>query len=293
MVDLTQDVKVRWNNANKKHYTDLGYVFTKIKDEFLIKAIDLPKSSSVQICVKCDFCQENYYPSYKNYLHSKGKDCCKKCFYLKAQETMIERYGVEHYAKTLKSKEKFSQTCLERYGVENPSQVKLFQDKKKQTNREKFGEDWFVESNDFKEFCEENYGVSNPMQSLNIQQKASNTLCKNNNVPVSKQEKKMCKLLKTLYGDNNCHDSFPEGRLVMDCLLETKGQKIDVEYDGWYWHKSRLQSDRARDEILKTLGYKILRIRSNGKVPSKEQIIQAIDYLTQNDKTFAEIRIDI
>lgn len=42
----------------------------------------------------------------------------------KKKTTLTEKYGVDHYSKTLDYKTKFKQTCKEKYGVENPGQIK-------------------------------------------------------------------------------------------------------------------------------------------------------------------------
>ena len=293
MVDLEQKVIVKWNNANKKHYVSLGYYFTKIGDIFYVKAKDLPKSSSTKIVAKCDFCLENYFPTYKNYLKCEGKDCCQKCAKKKSRYTMIERYGQSHYSKTEEFKQRTKETCLKNYGVENPSQSSIIQEKKKQTNLNKFGTEWYTQSEQFKDKCVETYGVSNPMQSLLIQEKATQTLCRNGEVPVSKEEAKLGKLLWEIFGEDNIMASVPFHRFTMDYVLSINNNQIDIEYDGYYWHNSRKQYDRTRDEVLKSYGYKILRIVSKGHMPTKDQVIEAVEYLLQPQHDFTKIEIDL
>ena len=46
---ITETVRVKWCNSNKKHYIALGYEFTKMGDEFKVKTEDLPKGSSKKI----------------------------------------------------------------------------------------------------------------------------------------------------------------------------------------------------------------------------------------------------
>ena len=60
---------------------------------------------------------------------------------------------------------------------------------------------------------------------------------KNGTVPTSKAEQKLCKLLLQMFGKQNCYPGYPLDRLNMDCMLNINGCKIDVEYDGQYWHK--------------------------------------------------------
>jgi len=39
--------------------------------------------------------------------------------------------------------------------------------------------------------------------------------------------------------------------------------KINIEYDGEFFHKNRKKKDKERDRILKSNGWKVLRISSN------------------------------
>ena len=295
MLIENQEVAVRWNNANKAHYVELGYHFTKNKDEFVVNVLDLPKSYSVLVKVVCDYCGKEYYPSYKNYMNNKqeGKDCCSKCRGKKAKETMKSKYGVSHYAKTEEFKQRVKDTCYDKYGAYNPSQVESFQNKKKETNLKRYGAEWYTASDKFVSNCMETYGETNPMKSKDIQNKATSTLIKNGNVPISSEELKLIDILANHYGKSNCHPTYQLGRLTMDCLLTLDDLKIDVEYDGYYWHKNRKQYDRARDEVLKREGYKILRIVSKGKMPTIQQIEEAVEYLKNKEHEFSKILVDL
>lgn len=42
---ITKFSKVRWNVKNKDRFIALGYKFTKIKDEFIVKTEDLSPNS--------------------------------------------------------------------------------------------------------------------------------------------------------------------------------------------------------------------------------------------------------
>ena len=75
----------------------------------------------------------------------------------------------------------------------------------------------------------------------------------------------------------------------MDCAIEVNNVKIDIEYDGHYWHKNLKQRDRARDEIVKKQGYKILRIEGEKLIPSKEEILEKINILLNTDRYFEQL----
>lgn len=296
MIDLKQLIEVKWNNTTKKHYIEKGYNFTKIGDLILVTAEDLMPSSQAKVEVVCDYCGNKYYPIYKSYnLHKKdnSKDCCNCCKFQKMKETNKQRYGVEWFTASKEFVEKSKVTCLDKYGVENPSQLDWVQEKKINTNREKYGSDWFVQSNSFKAFCQDSYGVDNPMKSQLIMDKASNTLYANGNVPISKKEQKIYDMLVGIYGKDKCHQSYLCHKFIMDCMLELDDIKIDIEYDGWYWHKQRQNYDIGRDAALKKYGYKILRIQSYDAIPTKEELISGIEYLRKNNIGHLNIKLDI
>jgi len=54
--------------------------------------------------------------------------------------------------------------------------------------------------------------------------------------------------------------NYPLSNVSLDIALFIDDIKIDIEYDGWYWHKDQ-QKDRRRDEFLKSQGWKILELK--------------------------------
>ena len=78
---LEEIIKIKWNSRIKKYYENLGYVFTKMGDEFEVNIKHLTKGSSMKIKVECDSCfKESYvrYTDYVNHNHNK-KYYCRKC----------------------------------------------------------------------------------------------------------------------------------------------------------------------------------------------------------------------
>lgn len=65
---LSEKVVLHWNSKIKKHYVDLGYTYTKMKDEFYVDVRDLTNSSMVDVNVKCDYCGIEYTKSWCRYL---------------------------------------------------------------------------------------------------------------------------------------------------------------------------------------------------------------------------------
>lgn len=96
--------------------------------------------------------------------------------------------------------------------------------------------------------------------------------------------------MKDVY--DNCELNYPCGSCSLDCAIIVKDVKIDIEYDGNYWHKDECR-DRKRDEFVKSQGYKILRIKGKNEVPTKEQLINAIDCLVKGNHSYTEIILNI
>lgn len=344
MIVPGQYVEICWVPALIKYYTDKGYIYTKTKDKFLVKAEDLPDNSHIKIKVICSFCGEEFETSKSQYtksLKNKGV-CCKKCrkkkfekvceekygvknvFMLeeikqKSKQTFLEKYGVESPMLSSEIKEKIKNTNLEKYGVEYASSSEIVKEKRKNTNLERYGCEIISKSEKIKEkikrtnlekygyICSlnhpdiaqkaiktnlERYGVPYTTQSPEIIAKMRESLYKNGSIPTSKAEQKTCDLLKGIYGEESCVPGYPYSKLNFDCLLKINDIKIDVEYDGDFWHKNRKEKDKRRDYFLIKNGFKVLRIKANNKIPTKEQIIEAIDCLV-SDHSFYELKLDI
>ena len=82
MIDLNQTLKIKWNNGTKKHYESLGYQFTKLHDEFTIKASDLIPTSYEKVTVYCDCCgkeMQKKFIEYNRIIKNSGEYFCKSC----------------------------------------------------------------------------------------------------------------------------------------------------------------------------------------------------------------------
>ncbi|MBT2759833.1 DUF559 domain-containing protein [Paenibacillus sp. ISL-20] len=211
---------------------------------------------------------------------------------LKAIKTNISRYGATNPMKNEQIKEKFLLSIKEKYGVENISQTDNYKEKFKNTSIKKFGTAHPFQSKEVKEkIIKTNikkYGFKSSMQNKEIREKASKTLSENGNVKTSSQQLVLFNLLK----ENNYEVklNYNVGSLFLDVALFINETMIDVEYDGSYWHQDA-QRDRRRDEYLKSLGWKIIRIKSDRAMPSIEEIEVLIDKLVNTDRLFCRIEI--
>lgn len=69
----------KWARTNKKNYESLGYTFTNYGDEFEVNVRHLPMQSSIDVDVKCDFCDAEFKRSYVKYRQRNGYDACNSC----------------------------------------------------------------------------------------------------------------------------------------------------------------------------------------------------------------------
>ena len=79
---VSKTVKVKWCPSNKKHYESLGYIYTKMGDEFKVSIEDLSKGSSAKVSCSCDNCKKDLYwkyDTYNRYVKEDGKTYCQKC----------------------------------------------------------------------------------------------------------------------------------------------------------------------------------------------------------------------
>ena len=215
----------------------------------------------------------------------------------KAKNSIINKYGsCSEFASNSEVVQKRKNTNLERYGCENVFQSDEIKNKIRNTITANYGVDNISKSDEIKikktETTMRNYGVQHPLQSKEIQQRAINTLCKNNTVPTSSQQIEIFNILRQEYPNYSITLNKPCFNLILDIeLIDDNGQKIDIEYDGWYWHKNKLK-DRRRDEVLKKKGgYKILRILSGVQIPEVIELKEKIDSLLNTDKEFTVIKL--
>lgn len=318
---ITKTIKKKWHGNTKKHYETLGYHFTKIGDEFEVDVMDLTRGSEEKVEVQCDYCGSIVIKPYKVYLKNHDEilgDCCKHCRMIKSKNTWLNKYGVSHPFLDNTIQEKRKNTWVSKYGVDNPfksdeikekikkvhqnnygvcniSQSEIIKRKKVKTSKKHYGVENVSQSPQIKEkkklTCLKNFGVEYPMMSSEIRQKSVETLYENGNCPTSKPQLKLCELIHKIY--NNCELNYPCGRYSLDCMVCIDGIKIDVEYDGQYFHNKKANSDNIRNVYVSENGYKILRVKGNYQIPSEKQLREAMDRLRYTDENYVEIILDI
>lgn len=238
----------------------------------------------------------------------------------KRKQTFLDRYGVINPSQVPEFHKKKIETCFEHYGTNYPMQSEKIKAQSKKTCLEKYGVEYYFQTDEFKDYVKEywmncygvnnvskaditklkieevwleKYGVRNIMELPEFRQKILESFVKNGNAPTSSTQIIVSNMLKDIYGSENVKDNVPYEGCLLDMVLSYQGYKINVEYDGWYWHKYRQEQDKRRNYYLRCRGYKVLRIRSNNELPTKEQIIEGVDYLVKGNHSLKFIDLDI
>ena len=98
-------IKVKWHSQTKEHYINKGHVFTKIKDEFLVKAEDLSRSATAKVKIICDYCGEEYEMVWFHYreIQDKNQKCaCYNCRHKKRYTNDLKERQLKLYNEALK-----------------------------------------------------------------------------------------------------------------------------------------------------------------------------------------------
>lgn len=284
-----QIILTYWHPRNKEHLESKGYKYTHTGDPVYVKLEDMKKGSKCKVKVICDFCGKEIVKTYKDYNRQRKTnpiDCCDNCHGEKSKITNQEKYGGNSPACSVEVRNKMSNTFKEKYGWDWISKAPEIKQKKKETNLLNYGVENASQAEEvklkIKRTCMEKYGGPSSQNSLEVRRKTIKTLTNNNGVYSSKPEREMVLKLKEIYGEENCFPQYPLDLIVFDCLIIVNGVKIDVEFDGTYWHKDT-HKDIKRDYFTFSNGIKVLRFKGDYVAPSKEQIIQSVDYLVNNE----------
>lgn len=93
---------------------------------------------------------------------------------------------------------------------------------------------------------------------------------------ISKPQMKLYETILSLYPDAQLE--YPIFNRSLDIALVN--YKIDIEFDGNFWHKNRKDEDKKRDDLLKRKGWKVLRYSN---IPKIGILRVDIENITQND----------
>ena len=293
MLVENQKIKTKWNPSTMKYYQSKGYEYTGKGTILVVDIKDLPYGSNERVKVICDYCGKEYVKSYKKYIqqHQNG-DCCKECLGKKSFKVLGTIYTKEEWKNLIEN------SLESKYGVKNPSQIDGIHDKIKQTNLKTYGVEsvlllpenrqkayknmWTQDAKNKRIATNLNkYGSEWGLSNSDIRRKIALSYMNHGSTPTSKQQYSLYQLLSQYYSE--CYLNFAFDKYLLDCLIIVDDIKIDVEYDGWYWHQDKIEKDKIRDDFLLQNGYKILRIIGNHNIPSIKDIQEKILTLTNTD----------
>jgi len=79
-------------------------------------------------------------------------------------------------------------------------------------------------------------------------------------------------------------------RLNIDiCITD---EKIAIEYNEWHWHKHKLDQDRDKLQLLLNAGWRVLVIQAHNNLPSKDELLNALNSLRSNQASSYIITLD-
>lgn len=292
MLIVPQKVNVKWYPKKKKYYELKGYIFTKMDDYFECDIEDLTKGSDVQVKIQCDYCGKIFSRSYNDYNSKRRKsiiekDCCCDCIQIKAEESLLLKYGVSNPNKLSKTVENRKNTNLIKYGYINPMQSEVVHENFKRTMLERYGVEYYSQTEEWVnktiKTSLEKFGTKNSSQNLLVRQKQLDTLYKNGTAPCSSQQKHIHNLVD---GELN----FPVKNTSLDIAFPD--EMIYIEYDGGghelqvkFGNKTQEQFNKEQRKRWYTLyrkGWCEIRIVSKSdKLPTDNIILQMIDFAKQ------------
>lgn len=246
----------------------------------------------VEYASQSDFIKEKIKNSFQNKYHVNSALQVEE-FKNKSIDTYLKNYGVKNPLQSEKIKEKVFKTNIEKYGNKCCLLNNEIKEKSKQTTLEHFGVEYSLSSELVREKAKQTnlikYGYENPAKSTTIQNKIRKSFFKNGKVRTSKQQLDVYNILIDKY--NNCKLNFPLGIYNLDCALFIDDIKIDIEYDGWYWHNinDMQEKDTERDSYVNKKGFKILRIKAGRSIPKEELLFKLIEELRNTDEKYKEI----
>ena len=212
----------------------------------------------------------------------------------KAVQTLRKNYNVEHPGFSPIIQQRKIETNLRKYGCKNPMQNEEIKIKNKDTLLEKYGVDNAAKIPDAVEKMKETnkirYGGESSQCSPKVRQKSWDSLFKQGKAPISKVETEFIEIVKQACPNYKCVQQFLYDRMSLDCLLEFNNIKIDVEYDGWYWHKDKQKEDKRRNYFLIRRGFKVYRYISNGALPTVEDVKKHIQYLVEENHSILIVK---
>lgn len=287
---ISEFVPIEVVPRNKRRFPDWGFDDVSVGDIVNVPISRLSPQSAFFVDVRCDYCSKIFRSRLYAYRNNKARsffdtDCCQECKQLKIEETMMAKYGVKSSLLLPEVQDKIKTTCLEKYGVEYPMFCADFQEKAEATMLQKYGVRHNMESEELRDKIKETllrrYGVEHALQYPAFLEKA---LQKNQSIGVSAPQREMFERIKQL--GYQCKLNYACGCFFYDVAVFCGDMMLDIEYDGYWWHKDRIDKDKERDRTTVNNGWKVIRFRPGERcndIPTSEQIQHAINVALHTD----------
>lgn len=96
---ITKEVMVTIGSRSLKYYRDKNYT-CNMGDMISVKVEDLLPNTTVEVLIKCDYCEKEVTTLYNNYHYQYNRfgkfSCCSKCTNEKTKINNLKKYGVEY-----------------------------------------------------------------------------------------------------------------------------------------------------------------------------------------------------
>lgn len=291
---ISKTARVYICNSNISTYRNKGYD-VKNKEYCEIKIEDLPKGSNVKIWVSCDYCGKIYeviYNDYNRHIKNNPKTCCKDCTYLKHQEVIIDKYGVDNICYLEDVIDKKKRTNIEKYGCEYSVVSNQSNQKRKATNLLKYGTEHAIASdivqNKIKKANREKYGTDYPLQNKDQLKFINDSAFKKYKTRLfTKNVSESQKLINSKL--NGVLNYYLDGYYI-DIFLDELNMAI--EYDGGGHNLSVKMGkiseeefairERNREKVILNNGINILRIINYNDIKISDELIDAIKEIVFN-----------
>jgi len=196
-------------------------------------------------------------------------------------QTCLEHFGSEYPAQNVEIRKKQVDKCLEHFGVLYPMQYEGIKKKSKETCLQKYGVENPFQNEEikekYKETCLEKYGVEHYHQTKESRKRMLNggaTYIQSFIQNPSKPQVELFNLVKTFHEETILN--FPSkgksgNHFSLDIAIPSL--KIDIEYDGSYFHPlsgPKFEKDQKRQKDLEEAGWKFLRYRDY--IPTLEEL---------------------
>ena len=270
MIDNKTRFPMRWNGANRRHYEERGYTFTKYGDEFLITAADLTAGSNCRAPFICDVCGARGWRAYSALLQRPKHSCGdKRCRAELSRLTNLERYGVERPLQSSVIMAKAKATCREHFGVDFSGQAPNVVAKRRATNLERYGVEHPLQNPELmakaRDTWRRNLGVDHPFKAESVKAKSRATTRERLGVDHAMQAESVKAKSKA-----TCEERYGGGTCMSSPTVRAKQQRTLME---------RLGVDNPM---------KSAEVREQVKATNRER--RGVDWVTQDEATKEKMR---